>query len=73
MQKDEKDLIVCKDPRHANHMCQIVYNGNFQLAAKLAENPKYICKHCGRSAKSKDNLCRPTDIKKGILLVGDDR
>lgn len=68
----QRDQTVCKDPRHANHMCQIVYNGNFQLAAKLAENAKYICKKCGRTARSKDNLCRPTDIK-NLLLVGDNR
>lgn len=58
----------CSDPRHKDHMCQIVYNGDFERAAKLAEGAEYMCKQCGRSAKSKDNLCAPTKMK-GFMMM----
>jgi hypothetical protein len=57
----------CSDPRHKDHMCQIIYNGDFERAAQLAENAKYICKQCGRSAREKENLCAPTEHKGGFF------
>lgn len=53
----------CSDPRHKDHMCQIIYNGDFALAAKLSDNAKFICKQCGRSANERENLCAPTEHK----------
>jgi hypothetical protein len=29
----------------------------------LADNPKFICKKCGRTANKKENLCKPVKIK----------
>ena len=31
---------------------------------ELVRDPKFICKKCGRAAKSEDNLCKPTDLEK---------
>ena len=30
------------------------------------DNPKYMCKNCGRLANSSDNLCKPTPIENSL-------
>lgn len=58
----------CSDPGHDQHMCKIVYDGNFELAAKLSNSAKFICKQCGRSANERGNLCAPTEHKSMMLF-----
>ena len=31
---------------------------------KTIENPKYVCKRCGRAAKKEEKLCKPKKIDK---------
>jgi len=46
-------------PHHAKHLCSIVAKRNMKTAARLAQDAKYICLICGRSAKKETNLCWP--------------
>jgi hypothetical protein len=47
-------------------LCELVEAGYLsdqpQVYKKLVKKPKYICKHCGRAARKKRNLCRPEKI-----------
>lgn len=48
-----------------NKMCQLTksaHNFNVEEIKKLTSNPKFICKCCGRTANSKEDLCSPTSL-----------
>ena len=56
----------CKGRSHGQHLCYIVSQG-FHLSdpeeyQALVKEPKFKCRHCGRVAKSKKNLCKPTKL-----------
>jgi predicted RNA-binding Zn-ribbon protein involved in translation (DUF1610 family) len=46
---------------HKHHLCSLVTNGAISLVQlkKLTRNANFVCNLCGRSAVSKENLCRP--------------
>ncbi len=53
---------------HSEHLCYIVAQG-MHLADDVAyqaliETPKFRCSHCGRTAKSRRNLCVPADLQR---------
>ena len=54
---------------HANHVQHLCYMENMGYLDKhlphykqLIRDPKFVCKKCGRAAKSKLNLCRPSKL-----------
>ena len=50
----------------ANKMCrQASPPSEFDVekVMSLTNDPKYICKCCGRTANMKENLCSPVDLK----------
>jgi hypothetical protein len=53
-------------PMHDEHLCYLVNMGfmesNFKDYAELVKDAKFVCKKCGRSADSEENLCRPQKI-----------
>jgi len=56
----------CKSDSHTRHLCYIVSQG-FHLSEAdeyqaLVDEPKFKCEHCGRVAKSGENLCRPVKL-----------
>jgi hypothetical protein len=56
----------CKSPSHGRHLCYIVSQG-FHLSdpqeyQSLVKEPEFKCRHCGRVAKSENNLCKPTEL-----------
>jgi len=56
----------CESPSHGRHLCYIVSQG-FHLSDPeeyqvLVKEPEFKCRHCGRVAKSKKNLCKPTEL-----------
>ncbi len=55
----------CSGERHYQHLCYLMSQGfhisDEQEYAALVEDPRFKCGHCGRRAKGKENLCRPTD------------
>lgn len=58
--------LECKSESHSEHLCYIVSQG-FHLSdaegyKALIKNAKFRCQHCGRSAKSTDNLCEPEKL-----------
>ncbi len=49
-----------------NRMCQLTqpaHEFDLEKVKKLTSNSKYICKCCGRTANSEDNLCSPTLLR----------
>jgi len=51
---------------HEIHLCYLANMGyqqqNSEEYKSLVRNPKYMCKHCGRVAQQKNNLCTPTTL-----------
>ena len=51
---------------HDEHLCYLVNLGFMvespQEYRKLVEDAQYVCKQCGRVAKSADNLCKPVKL-----------
>jgi len=47
-------------------LCKIVKSKKirkeFEEYRKLVKNPRYVCVKCGRTARSKRNLCEPEKI-----------
>lgn len=57
---------TCKSAEHKQHLCHLYGEGLHKTKpdqyAHLVKNPKYVCKHCGRVAAAKQNLCAPTPL-----------
>ena len=49
-------------PHHEKHLCSLVDKRKMKTVARLAKDAKYLCLVCGRSSKSEDNLCWPTEF-----------
>jgi hypothetical protein len=53
-------------PMHDDHLCYLVNMGYIETSLDdyraLVKNSKFMCKRCGRSANSDENLCRPVKI-----------
>lgn len=53
-------------PGHQEHLCVAKAVGylksNLEDYKKLVKNAKYLCKQCGRSAGSAENLCDPEPL-----------
>ena len=51
---------------HDDHLCYLVNMGyiesNFNDYKELVKDAQFICKRCGRSANSDENLCQPKKI-----------
>jgi hypothetical protein len=56
---------------HAEHICTLAQQNEFEDIKKLANNPNFMCSNCGRVANDDKNLCSPfafTQISPGIPL-----
>ena len=53
-------------PEHEKHLCYLHNLGyvksNFNDYKHLVQNPKFVCKGCGRVAASEKNLCTPEKL-----------
>jgi hypothetical protein len=51
---------------HDEHLCYLVNMGYIESSLgdykKLVKDAEFVCKKCGRTANSADNLCRPEKI-----------
>jgi hypothetical protein len=51
---------------HEQHLCFLqnigMLKGKTEEFKKLIQNPKYVCKDCGRSATNAENLCNPEKL-----------
>jgi hypothetical protein len=51
---------------HDDHLCYLVNMGylsnSLEDYKKLVKDAKFVCKTCGRTADSKENLCRPVKL-----------
>ena len=56
----------CKSSNFKEHLCYIVSQGfhlnEEQKYKALIEGPQFKCEHCGRVAKSENNLCEPVKL-----------
>lgn len=60
------EAICCNSETHGLHLCYIMSQG-LHLSdpasyIALIENPKCRCQHCGRTARSRTNLCVPESL-----------
>jgi len=57
---------ACGDDKHNEHLCYLQYEGyHFGHKAEykaLVQDAQYICRNCGRTAKSAGNLCDPVEL-----------
>ena len=58
--------LQCKSPWHGKHLCYMISQG-FNTSDKeefeaLTKEPQFKCRHCGRTAKSEQNLCEPEKL-----------
>ena len=52
----------CRE-NHEKHICQIKdIKEDLDMVKDLVRDPLFICKRCGRAAKSEDNLCKPSKL-----------
>lgn len=47
---------------HKDHMCEFAKHHGVDDMRPRVKGAKYICEVCGRSAVSKEHLCRPVDL-----------
>jgi hypothetical protein len=51
---------------HDEHLCYLVNMGymesNLKDYKELVKDAKFVCKKCGRSADSDENLCKPSKL-----------
>ena len=47
---------------HKDHMCEFAKHHNVDEMRPRVKDAKFICEVCGRSANSKDYLCRPVKL-----------
>jgi len=64
--KTARSVTHCDSDQHAQHLCYLVAMG-FHLSDEreylaLIAQPRYQCRHCGRTAGSNMNLCVPADL-----------
>jgi hypothetical protein len=56
----------CGSPLHKEHLCYFISQGfnttDPQEYKWMTENPKFKCRHCGRSARCSENLCEPANL-----------
>jgi len=56
----------CKSESHSKHLCYIISQGfhlsNAEEYKALVKDAEFECRHCGRLAKSADNLCVPVKL-----------
>ena len=54
----------CKDAERCRelHLCKLVKRDELQLVRKLVVDAEFICKKCGRVAREKKNLCKPSRL-----------
>lgn len=53
-------------PMHDEHLCYLINMGYAKSSLaeykNLVRDAKFVCKTCGRSANSKESLCKPVKI-----------
>lgn len=63
---EETHNTECKSESHNKHLCYMVSQGFHLSDAEeyndLIQDAKFKCRHCGRAAKSADNLCEPVEL-----------
>lgn len=49
--------------RESDHLCRIVSrHGDSDKLRRLVRESRYVCRTCGRTARSGDNLCKPVGL-----------
>jgi len=49
-----------------NRMCVMAsppFKFDVEKVRKFTDDPKFICRCCGRTANEKENLCSPTELR----------
>lgn len=57
----------CENINRENKLCELTkpHNQfNMEKIIPLVNNPKYICRCCGRLSNSEENLCNPIKLNK---------
>ena len=61
-----KGNAACKSDAHTRHLCYFVSYGyhvdNPEEYKDLVEEPRFVCRICGRTAHEKESLCQPAKL-----------
>ena len=65
--KNAKHNTECKSDLHKQHLCYLISQG-FNVSDKeeydaLIKDPQFKCSHCGNTAHSANNLCKPAKLE----------
>ncbi|MBC8378032.1 MAG: hypothetical protein H8E62_02545 [Planctomycetes bacterium] len=59
-------MSTCNPENHEKHLCRLYGSGLHKddpgRYAHLVNDPKFVCKSCGRVAAAKENLCAPIPL-----------
>ena len=53
---------MSKDKDKTKRLCRLFEKKGAEGLRGLVQDPRFICRRCGRAAREEENLCKPEDL-----------